>query len=110
MYRGIALSSCVAKEHTAVLNYWLNGEMDERDLHMSSQGGFTRGKRTTENLYFINTIREGAKRKHKALYCVFPDVAKAYNSIDRGRLGHILAAYMYSPYLSRAIMSSIGGD
>ena len=97
----------MAKVYTAVLNDRLYSEMETRGLHMPSQGGFVRGRRTTDNLFIINTVRETSKRKHKPLFCIILNVAKAYDCVDRTRLTRILKTHNFSPLLSRAIISSL---
>ena len=74
---------------------------------MPFQGGFTKNRRTMDNLYILNTIREGAKKRRRSLYCLFLDVAKAYDCVDRTKLAAILERNGFSRNLARAIMSSL---
>ena len=83
--------------------------MTKHNLHMDWQGGFTLGKRTTDNLFILNAVQDGAmcKHKRKSLYCLFLNVAKAYDSIDRTCLNSLLKRYCFFDTLTRAIMSSL---
>ena len=108
-YRGLALSSCVAKLYTSILNAKLYDEMQRLNLHVSCQGGFVKGRRTSDNLYVLNAIRDGARRKKKNLWCLFLDITKAYDTVDRDRMFQILQDCLICPYLTRAIMTSLDG-
>ena len=52
-YRVLALSSCISKVYTAVLNTRLYQTMSAHNMHRTWQGGFTKNKRTTDNIFLL---------------------------------------------------------
>ena len=106
-YRGLALSSCISKVYTAVLNTRLYQTMSAHNMHRTWQGGFTKNKRTTDNIFLLNTIRERAKKTHKTLYCLFLDLTKAYDCVSRTKLRKIMENNHFDQHLIQAIMSSM---
>ena len=86
-YRGIAISSCLSKVFTSILNYRLTNYMSENNLWRRNQCGFMKGHRTEDNLFILQTLfQKYAVNKHQKLYIAFVDFSKYFDTIDRDSL------------------------
>ena len=83
-YRGISLSSNVAKLFSAILNNRLCQYLEDRISIY--QAGFRKDFRTTDHIFTLNAlIKKYLKRKKgkKKLYACFVDFSKAFDSLWR---------------------------
>ena len=90
-YRGIALSSITSK----TLNRMILNRMRphiETVLRIN-QNGFRQKRSTTSHILALRRIIEGVKEKNLPAVLLFVDFKKAFDSVHRGKLFKILAAY-----------------
>ena len=100
-YRGIALSSVVAKLVNRML---LNRIQPKLDPHLRpNQNGFRPGRSTTAHILALRRIIEGVKRNNLKAVLLFVDFSKAFDSIHRGKMMKILRAYGIPEQLVNAI-------
>ena len=100
-YRGIALSSIVAKVVNRML---LNRVQPKLDPHLRpNQNGFRPGRSTTAHILALRRIIEGVKRNNLKAVILFVDFSKAFDSIHRGKMMKILRAYGIPEQLVNAI-------
>ena len=100
-YRGIALSSIVAKVVNRML---LNRIQPKLDPHLRpNQNGFRPGRSTTSHILALRRIIEGVKRNNLKAVILFVDFSKAFDSIHRGKMMKILKAYGIPEQLVSAI-------
>ena len=90
-YRGIALTSIVAKTLNRMLLHRIRPYVETRLL--DSQNGFREGRSTTSHILTLRRILEGAKAKQLPVAIAFIDFVKAFDSINRSSLVKILRAY-----------------
>ena len=50
---------------------------------VEEQNGFRKDRRGTENLYVLKELIEKAGKENKQLYCMFLDIEKAYDTVNR---------------------------
>ena len=55
-YRGIAISSCLSKLFTSILNERLMKYMPDNNLWRRNQCGFMKGHRTEDNIFILQTL------------------------------------------------------
>ena len=97
-YRGIALSSIVAKVVNRML---LNRVQPKLDPHLRpNQNGFWS---TTAHILTLRRIIEGVRRNNLKAVILFVDFSKAFDSIHRGKMMKILRAYGIPEQLVNAI-------
>ena len=82
-YRGIAVSCCLGKTLSGILNTRLTDFMHRSGLAHRYQTGFEKGCRTTDNTLTITTIIDQAKLNKKQVFMCFVDLQKAYDTVDR---------------------------
>lgn len=100
-YRGIALSSVVAKLVNRML---LNRIQPKLDPHLRpNQNGFRPRRSTTAHILALRRIIEEVKRNNLKAVLLFVDFSKAFDSIHRGKMMKILRAYGIPEQLVNAI-------
>ena len=86
-YRGLAIGSAFAKLFSQILLNRLTSFIDEKNLLSPNQGGFLKGKSTSDHIFLMQTIIEKVVKKGKRkLYVAFIDFQKAYDTVDRDLL------------------------
>ena len=92
-YRGIALTSILSKDLTAILSNRLQGWPEMNEIIVEEQAGFRRGYSTTDNIFVLQSlIRRNLSRKRK-IYAAFVDFKKAFDTVNRAALWDILFSY-----------------
>ena len=85
-YRGITLLSCLSKLFTSVLNNRINKFCDENSVISDAQFGFKKGVSTTDASFILMSIVQKILNENKRLYCIFVDLKKCFDSINRNAL------------------------
>ena len=85
-YRGIAITSCMGKLFTLILNDRLTSFLEERNILKPNQIGFCKGYRTSDHVFVLNSMINSYIRKGKKIYGCFVDFSKAYDSVWRDGL------------------------
>ena len=99
-YRGISLSSIVAKIYNKMI---LNRIRPKLDPHLRpNQNGFRAGRTTVSQILALRRIIEGIKEYNPAVM-TFIDFKKAFDMIHRGQMLKILVAYDIPEELTTAI-------
>ena len=81
-YRGIALLSCISKIFTKIINKRLITWANINNKMFEEQGGFTRGKSTTDQIFILQAlISKYLSRKGGRCYNVFVDFSKAFDTV-----------------------------
>ena len=100
-YRGISLSSIVAKLYNKMI---LNRIRPELDTHLrANQNGFRVGRTTVGHILALRRIIEGIRSNNLPAIITFIDFKKAFDTIHRGRMLKILKAYGIPDQLTNAI-------
>ena len=90
-YRGITLTSIVAKIYNALLRNCIEPKID--NILRKNQNGFRRNRSTTSQILTIRRILEGVRAKNLQETLLFVDFSKAFDSIHRGKIEQKLQAY-----------------
>ena len=90
-YRRITLTSIAAKIYNARLRNRVEPKIDY--ILRKNQNGFRRNRSTTSQILTIRRILEGVRAKNLRATLLFVDFTKAFASIHRGKMEHILLAY-----------------
>ena len=86
-YRGIAVSSCISKVLTKIINTRIYNYCCEKDIFAINQSGFMNGRRTDDNIFTLNTIiNSQIKHKKGKLFTAFVDFQKFVDCINRDML------------------------
>ena len=89
-YRPIALVNTVGKVFSAVLNDRLCKWVERAGVLGEEQNGFRVDRRAEDNMFVVNEMIEEKKRDGGKLYLGFLDIEKAYDRVNRERLGRVL--------------------
>jgi hypothetical protein len=89
-YRGITILICFGKLFTTVLNNRLNCYSKHYNILCEEQAGFRKHYSTTDHMFNLKCLIDLYVRCNKPLYCAFIDYRKAFDSVDRLALWHIL--------------------
>ena len=90
-YRGITVTSVLAKLFAMVLETRMSQWTEDRALRADGQAGFRKDHRTTDHVFIMRTLIQNAKKSRKKLYCCFVDFKKAFDSVPRTRLWEVLS-------------------
>ena len=106
-YRGISLSSIIAKTYNRMLLNRIRPHLD--DKLRANQCGFRERRSTTEQILALRRIIEGIKDKHLPAVITFIDFKKAFDTIHRGKMIQILKAYGIPDIIAHAIEDTYQG-
>ena len=101
-YRGITLTSIVAKIYNALLCNCIEPKIE--NTLRKNQNGFWRNRSMTSQILTIGQILEGVRTKNLEATILFVDFAKVIDSIHRGKMEQILLAYGLPKETIAAIM------
>ena len=101
-YRGISLTSVIAKIVKMILNR-LQEKLDGK--LRPNQNGFRPGRSTTSHILALRRVIEGVKSHNRKAIILYVDFRKAFDSIHRGKMFKILKAYGIPPRLLNAIIT-----
>ena len=90
-YRGISLSSVVAKTYNRMILKRIRPYIDP--LLRDSQNGFRQERSTIGQILALRRLIEGVRARNLSAIITFIDFKKAFDSIHRGKLLEILRAY-----------------
>ena len=90
-YRGITLTSIVAKIYNPLLRNRIEPQID--NILRKNQNGFWRNRSTTSQILTICRILEGERIKNILATILFVDFTKAVDSIHREKMEQIFLAY-----------------
>ena len=86
-FRGLAIGSAFSKLFSFILLGRLVKFIDLKKLISPKQIGFMKGMRTSDHIFFLQTVIEKfVKKNKKMLFAVFIDFKKAYDTVDRNIL------------------------
>ncbi len=100
-YRGISLSSVVAKVYSRMILNRIRPVLDP--LLRKNQNGFREKRSTVSKILALRRIIEGVNRKHLPAVMAFIDFKKAFDSVHRRKLMEILQAYGIHARIVQAI-------
>ena len=89
-YRGISLTSLVAKMLNRMILYRIKPEIEK--VLRDNQNGFQEGHSTNSYILTLQRILEGVRAKQLPTVIIFTDFKKAFDSVHRGTLMKILLA------------------
>ena len=101
-YRGITLTSIVAKIYNALLHNYIELKID--NILRKNQNGFRRNRFMTSQILTIRRILESIQAKNLQATILFVDFTKAFHSIHRRKMEQILLAYGLPKETVAAIM------
>ena len=90
-YWGVALTFIAAKIYNALLRNSIEPKID--NILWKNHNGFRRNRSMTSQILTIHRILEGVRSKNLQATILFVDFTKAFDSIHRGKMEHILLAY-----------------
>ena len=107
-YRGIALLSVPGKVFAKAILNRLKPRAEQ--LLRESQCSFRRGRGCADQLFSLRMLMEKAREYHQPIYVCFIDLKKAYDSVHRESLWHILQHSYCLPPKLLSIMRALHED
>ena len=105
-YRGLAIGSAFSKLFSFILLKRVINFIELKNLLSPEQIGFIKGKRTSDHIFFLQTIVEKiVRRNKKKLYVVVIDFKKAYDTVNRELLMKRLQSLGINGIFMRNIMA-----
>ena len=93
-YRGIAVSCCLNKIFTKILNSRLENFLTENNVLHKNQLGYQKDHRTEDSIFILHTLFEKyVTRNKQKLFVAFVDFRKFFDSINRDMLLYKLLSY-----------------
>ena len=96
-YRGISITSCLAKLFSLLLNNRLQHFVEQRNIMSEFQIGFIKNHRTSDHLFVLKCIIEEAKRKKQPIYRTLDHISSCHSLlpiIDACLFGVILLLFI----------------
>ena len=90
-YRGIALTSIVAKIYNTLLRNYIKPKIEK--IFRKSQNGFRRNRSTISWILTVRPILKDLRAKNQEATILFVDFSKAFDFVHRGKMEQILLAY-----------------
>jgi hypothetical protein len=85
-YRGITISSNIAKLFNAVIQSRLETFFEKHNLIDEKQIGFKKNSRTSDHIFILKCLTEKYMKNGNKLYTCFVDFKKAYDSVNHLKL------------------------
>lgn len=85
-YRGIAVSTVLAKLYASLLTRRLSEWTERHHLRAVGQAGFRAAHNTADHMLILRTLIESSRAARKPLFVCFVDFRKAYDSVPRDLL------------------------
>ena len=89
-YRGLSLQSCVYKILSTVMNRRLMTYLEDSNELEEEQNGFRAHRSCLHHIFVLQTMIRHHCKSGRGLFCSFVDFRKAFDSIDRELLFHLL--------------------
>ena len=89
-HRGISLLCIAGKILMRLILNRLSSHIDKIGLIPESQCGFVQGKSTTDSSFALQQLQEKCKLQQQDLFLLFIDLTKAFDTVNREGLWHIL--------------------
>jgi hypothetical protein len=89
-YRGVALTSIISKAYTFILNKRLVKWVEREEKIVEEQAGFRSGYSTADHIFTLYALVQKFLVKNTKLYIAFVDFRKAFDSVNRNILWHVL--------------------
>ena len=92
-YRGISLTSCVAKTYSSLLNNHIVDYCNGLELFADEQNGFRPGRSCEDHIFSLSNIIKGKVNINTSIYCAFIELEKAFDWVNRDLLLYNLVRY-----------------
>ena len=105
-YRGISLVAHAGKTLLKIIARRLSEYFERVGILPEKQSGFQPNRSTTDMMFVIRRLQKLALKKRIPLYICFPDLTKAYDSVDRTLLWTVLARFGVPQIMISVILQS----
>ena len=108
-YRGISLVAHAGKVLLKIVATRLSAYCEARNLLPEEQCGFRPHRSTTDMMFAVRRLQELGRKARVPLFLCFIDLQKAYDSVDRTLLWHVLARLGTPPQMIEVIRQFYDG-
>ena len=110
MYRPIMLISTLCKLLTKMIAKRVGTVIERSMILNDNQNGFRKDRRTTDNIFILQTLQEQQKNNGDKLFCLYVDIKSAYDSVSRPILYHKLEQFNFPTELTSFLKNYYTGD
>ena len=104
-YRGIAVSTVLAKLYATLLTVRLSEWSERHRLRAVGQAGFRAGHSPADQMLVLRTMIESARADREPLFACFVDFQKAYDSVPRALLWRKLQSLGVTGWYLQAVQA-----
>lgn len=104
-YRKVTLMASMGKIFEAILNQRLTFQCEAFQIEDPNQFGFCRDRRTSDNIFIIDTLISYQRSKKKSIFVSFIDFTKAFDFVNRDFLYYKLLKMGFGGNLLTLIIS-----
>ena len=109
-YRPIMLISNMCKLMTKMIAKRIGSAMEHSGILNDNQNGFRKGRRTTDNLFILQTLQEQSVKRNEKMFCLYVDIRAAYDSVSRPILYKKLNQYGFPSEFTEFLKDYYTGD
>ena len=108
-YRDISLVAYAGKVLLRIVATRLSAYCEARNLLPEEQSGFRPHRPPKDMMFAVRRLQELGRKARVPLFLFFVDLQKAYDSVDRTLLWHVLARFGVPPAIIEVIRQFHGG-
>ena len=104
-YRPVAVANIISNIFCGIIKDKMTTIIEEEELISEEQNGFRKNRRGTEILYILKELIEEAGKENKQLYCMFLDIEKAYDTVNRQIMWELVERLGFDEHIRKILKS-----
>ena len=101
----MAVANTISSIFCGIIKDKMTNIIEEEELIGEEQNGFRKDRRGTKNLYILKEIIEKAGKENKQLYCMFLDIEKAYDIVNRKIMWELIERLGFDEHIRKILHS-----
>ena len=101
----MAVANTISNIFCGIIKDKMTNIIEEEELIGEEQNGFRKDRRGTENLYILKELIEKAGKENKQLYCMFLDIEKAYDTVNRKIMWELVERLGFDEHIRKILQS-----
>ena len=101
----MAVANTISNIFCGIIKDKMTNIIEEEELIGEEQNGFRKDRRGTESLYILKELIEKAGKENKQLYCMFLDIEKAYDTVNRKIMWELIERLGFDERIRKILQS-----
>ena len=101
----MAVANTISNIFCGIIKDKMTNIIEEEELIGEEQNGFRKDRRGTEHLYILKELIEKAGKENKQLYCMFLDIEKAYDTVNRKIMWKLIERLGFDEHIRKILQS-----